>query len=192
MSNEPQQKDVFLNLKNTLEQDLESTGFTVDDSPPGEEPKIRGDLQSLSIESIKEKYDQFMAYYEYVTDEITRLLGYTAITKARMELAHASAVKKAHANKELTNAEIRKAWVTSESEYVEAHRDHLYFKTMLNMQEERRKKFSKAMDRLGREMWFRNTGDTKKYADFEERSDQKMSGRNSNRASFGRGYKEIK
>ena len=176
-------EDPFIDLKEVIEKDIAATGFYPKENPPGREPTISGGLENKSKAELKNLYDQFLAYYEYVTDDITRLIGYVSVTKVRLDHASAAAVRRAHANPEYTNADLRKAGATTDPVYVEAQKDNLYFKTLLNMQEERRRKFSKCMDRLGRELWFR-TQDDSKSLDFNGKGPGTQGG-------FSRGYRKL-
>jgi hypothetical protein len=156
--------DIFLDLKTTLEKDLKSTGFSPDRKPPLEkEPKIEANLSRVETEGLKDLYDQYLIFYSYLTDQITRCIVFFEVTKARHVQKHAEAMKKAHTNKNLTNADLRKACVETDVIYLNAKRDFLYFKQMLAAHEERRRKMSKSMDRVGRELWFRTQSDSSAY-----------------------------
>jgi len=147
--------DIFLDLKSQLEADLKTTGFNPGTEPPQKEPEIITNLSELRVSSLKNLYDQYLIFYGYLTDQITRCLVFSEVTKARQAQKQAEAMKEAHANKELTNADIRKAYVETNNSYLLAKRDYLYFKQLLAAHEERRRKMSKSMDRVGRELWLR-------------------------------------
>ena len=104
---------------------------------------------------MKDLYDEFLAFYEYLTDNIVRCLGFVSVAKARMELKKAEALIAAKKDDSVTNAESRNGFVLTNPAYMAAQQDHIYFKTMLAMHEERRRKISKSMDRIGRELWLR-------------------------------------
>ncbi|MBP72881.1 MAG: hypothetical protein CMA70_04775 [Euryarchaeota archaeon] len=148
--------DIFLDLKTQLEKELRSTGFNPTAEPPlKEEPEITASLSELPLRELKDLYDCYLVFYGYLTDQITRCLCFLEVTKARQALQYAEAMKRAHSDKSLTNADIRKASVETNVEYIKAKRDYLYFKQLLAAHEERRRKMSKSMDRVGRELWLR-------------------------------------
>tara|TARA_B000000460_G_C21533196_1_gene401850 strand:+ start:434 stop:982 length:549 start_codon:yes stop_codon:yes gene_type:complete len=148
-------KDLFLELRGTLEEDLRSTGFDPDENPPGKEPKIKGAISSLDTPELKDLYDSFLAFYDYITDQIATDIGFVMVSKARLEQVHAQASLKAQADSSLRNSEQRKMTAIVDPTYVGAQRDHTYFKAKLAMQQERRDKYKRAMDRIGRELWMR-------------------------------------
>jgi len=148
-------KDLFLELRTTLEEDLRKTGFNPDTNPPGKEPKIRGSISELGAPALKSQYDQFLAFYDYITDQIAIDIGFVMVSKARYEQVQAQATLRTHADTSLKNAELRKAAVSIDPTVVGALRDYTYFKAKLAMQQERRDKFKRAMDRIGRELWYR-------------------------------------
>lgn len=179
-------KDVFLALRETLEEDMKRTGFNPDSDPPIKEPRLREHISDMETTSLKNLYDDFLAFYEYVTDQVAQDSAYTLIAKARMELMQAQALKRAHMNSELKNADMRKAAVTTDGQYISAQRDYIYFKTRSGMQSERRARLSKSMDRLGRELWLR-TQDNDRTHDFTRHAPD-PSGQTS---SFKSGYKRV-
>jgi hypothetical protein len=148
-------KDIFLELRGALEEDLKSTGFDPDKNPPGKEPKIKGAIGNLDITELKDLYDSFLAFYDYITDQIATDIGFVMVSKARLEQVHAQALLKAHTDSSLKNSEQRKMTAVTDPTYVGAQRDHTYFKAKLAMQQERRDKYKRAMDRIGRELWMR-------------------------------------
>jgi len=153
-------KDIFLALRSTLEEDLKSTGFSPDANPPGREPKITGSVAALKAPELKALYDEFLAFYDYITDQIVSDIGFEVVSKARLEHVQSSVTLKAHADSTLKNAEQRKAFVHCDLTYLGAKRDYTYFKGKLAMQQERRDKYKRAMDRIGRELWLRTQDDS--------------------------------
>ena len=156
-------KDLFLELRGTLEEDLKRTGFDPDTNPPGKEPKIRGSVSDLDAPNLKKLYDQFLAFYDYITDQIATDIGFVMVSKARLEQVHAQALLRAQGDSSLKNAEQRKAAATTDGTYVGAQRDYTYFKAKLAMQQERRDKYKRAMDRIGRELWYRTQDDSQEF-----------------------------
>tara|TARA_Y100000310_G_scaffold315809_2_gene366810 strand:- start:2714 stop:3286 length:573 start_codon:yes stop_codon:yes gene_type:complete len=153
------EKDLFLELLGTLEEDLRKTGFDPDSKPPGREPKIRGSVSDLDAPDLKRLYDEFLAFYDYITDQIATAVGFVMVSKARLEQVHAQALLSAHADTSLKNAEQRKATAVTDVTYVGAQKDYTYFRAKLAMQQERRDKYKRAMDRIGRELWLRTQDD---------------------------------
>ena len=147
--------DLFLELRGTLEEDLRKTGFDPDANPPGKEPKIKGAIGNLDTHGLKNLYDSFLAFYDYITDQIATDIGFVMVSKARLEQVHAQASLRAHSDSSLKNSEQRKMTALTDPTYVGAQRDHTYFKAKLAMQQERRDKYKRAMDRIGRELWMR-------------------------------------
>ena len=166
MSNETgsQSDDIFLTLKSTIEQDLEDTGFVLDAGPPSTAPRIKGGLDGLPFKELKDLYDKFLAFYEYLSDEVTRFIGYTNITKARHDLVEAKVLKRIHASGDYKNAETRKCALLTDPEYMGAQKDYVYCKTMLQTQRERRDKINKSMERLSKEFWLRKDSSGKNGA----------------------------
>jgi len=148
-------KDIFLKLRETIEHDLKETGFHPASAPPCREPSLGGPVADRSDRELKGLYDEFLAFYEYLTDNIVRCLGFVSVAKARVDLKKAEGLLAARKDDSLTNAELRSSYIMTEPGYLSAYRDYIYFKTMMSMHEERRKKISKTMDRLGRELWLR-------------------------------------
>ena len=143
-----EKKDLFLALRDTLEEDLKRTGFNPDTNPPGREPRIRGSVAALKAPELKEMYDEFLAFYDYITAQIVTDIGFEVVSKARLEHVQASVTLKAHADSSLKNAEQRKTFVYNDPAYLGAKRDYTYFKGKLAMQQERRDKYKRAMDRI--------------------------------------------
>ena len=167
-----QRKDLFLDLRETLEKDLRATGVSPDRDPPGEEPRIPEGLKELPNESIKELYDNYLSFFEYVSDLLAKASSYATISKARLEAVAATATLESAKDKSLTNAELRKAHVTKAC--LGAKRDYVYFKAQVDVHEARLRKISKSMDRLGRELWFRSQDEPmERHNDFERPATKK-------------------
>jgi hypothetical protein len=144
----------YLDLKDSMEEDLSRSGFNPAKAPPGKEPKAPTNFSQLGPDTLRTLYDQYIAFYEYISDEITRLEVYVRTTSERTSLIHSHLVLEAMRNKKtLSNAEVRKAWVETQPAYQQALQDSLYFKQMLNAQEQRRRKMSKMMERVYWEIW---------------------------------------
>jgi len=88
------------------------------------------------------------------------------ISKARLDLKTAEASQRAASDQRLTNADMRKASVDTDPGVIGAKRDYIYFKGRLSVQEDRKKKISKCMDRIGRELWFRTQNDSEPDGEF--------------------------
>jgi hypothetical protein len=184
-----EKKDLFLELRSTLEEDLKKTGFNPDTNPPGEEPKIRGSISGLDAPALKDLYDEFLAFYDYITDQIATDIGFVIVSKARLEQIHATATQKVHNDSSLKNAEQRKAAVITDSDYVGALRDYTYFKAKLAMQQERRDKYKRAMDRIGRELWLRTQDDNPQ--EFYKQKNSSIDARSTVEPGFHTAYKRV-
>jgi len=148
--------DVFIALKDTLEQELQRTGFKQPEAPPIGEPEMPRRLRELAIDDLVDLVDDFQVFYNYLSDEITRVLTFEGITKAQVDLQYALAKKEAALNKELTNESARNIEVETNEVYLGAVADYLYFKQGHAQLEERRRKISKSIERLYRELMYRD------------------------------------
>lgn len=155
MGNENSRRDPFFELKDTLDKDLSSQGFDPDKSPPGKEPRIRTKLSAKTSVQLRDLYDEFLGYYGYLTDVITRCVVFKDITKGRLVSEKARVTLAATKTATLKNAEARKAWVDCHPDVNAATCEYLYFKEMYEATEERRRKLSKSMDRIYRELLLR-------------------------------------
>tara|TARA_B100000886_G_scaffold340104_1_gene307933 strand:- start:946 stop:1455 length:510 start_codon:yes stop_codon:yes gene_type:complete len=147
--------DLFLSLRGIIEKDLRSTGFAPDKEPPSKEPRFPRDLSKMPTDKIKSLYDDYMSWYEYLTDQLSQDQAFLTVAKARLDTVWAEATKRVAKIKEATNADLRKAYIQTDVEYLGAHQDYIYFKSKLQVQTERRDKVKRSMDRIGRELWFR-------------------------------------
>lgn len=149
--------DDYLRLRDSMESDLRKTGFDPKVDPPCKEPSISRGVTGLAKDELMELYDSYLAYYDYISDEITRLEVYLRTTEKRASVIKAHLTLEASKRKkELSNAELRGAWVEVHPSYQSALQDHLYFKQMHDAQEQRLRKMSKAMDKVYWAMWARD------------------------------------
>ena len=147
----------YLKLRDSMEADLRKSGFNPSTDPPCREPDISSGVSSLSPDTLRELYDSYLAYYDFISDDITRLEVYLRTTEKRASIVRAHIVlESAQHKKELSNAELRNAWVEVHPSYQAALKDHLYFKQMHAAQEQRLRKMSKAMDKVYWELWSRD------------------------------------
>lgn len=144
--------DRFVELKDMIEGELARTGFNPPVNPPGPEPALPPRLTHIHLEGLINLCDDFQAFYNFLTDEITRGLTFEEITRARVAFTKAQARKRVLADKAFTNDKVRDAEVDADSDVLEAVCEYLYFRQMHEAQEERRRKISKSMDRLYREL----------------------------------------
>ena len=158
-----QPKDRFLALKDTVEGELKRTGFDPVVRPPGPEPVLPARLGPMKTDAVLGPCDDFQGFYNYLTDEITRCLTFEEVAKARVTFTKATALKLALKDPDLTNDKMRTAEVDTDERYLESLVEYLYFKQMHEAQEERRRKISKSMDRLYRELNLRGQ-DTPRFA----------------------------
>lgn len=175
-------KDIFLELRETLENDLRATGFSPDRDPPGSDPVIPREVRTLPNEELKGLYDEYLSFFEYVSDLLAQASSYASISKARLEAVAAEATLSGAKDKSLTNAELRKAHVTKVC--LGARRDYVYFKAQVDVHEARLRKLSKSMDRLGRELWFRAQDEPTQVSDFTRK-------RSKQNKRFTGGYKPV-
>ena len=150
----------FVKLKETLIADLSKTGFKPQVTPPCEEPRLREKVSRLTEHELKDMYDEFLSYYDYLTDQITKWEVYLGTTKEMADVVHGAVLLEVYENKILKNAELRKAAVVVHPAYLSARKDYLYVKQMHSAQDERRKRISKSMDRIYRELMLRTQDDT--------------------------------
>lgn len=148
--------ELFIELRETLEGELQRTGFKQPSGPPMEEPEIPRRLRELRIDALVDLLDDFQSFYNYLSDEITRVLTFEGITKAQVDLQYALAKKEVSLDKNLTNEAARTMAVETDLTYLTAVRDHLYFKQSHAQLEERRRKISKSIERLYRELLYRD------------------------------------
>jgi len=147
---------VFTDLSNEVDQELINTGFAPANSPPGTEPHLPTNVSSLPLERVKALYDEFLEFYNYISDRITVGSVPLGLTKDAASVVEAEVVLLAHSKKsEYPNADLRKAFVTSHPALLAAQKDHAFFKQLLGAQNNRLKKLSKSMDRLYRELMIR-------------------------------------
>jgi len=158
------EKDLFLELRETLEKDLRATGFAPDREPPSEEPRLPAGLKDLPNEDLKELYDDFLAFFEYLSDQVAKASSYMSVSKARLEAVTATATLASAKDKKLTNADLRKAYVVTAC--LGAKRDYVYFKAKVDVHDARLRKISKSMDRIGRELWFRTQDEPERNSEF--------------------------
>lgn len=105
---------------------------------------------------MRDTYDEFLAYYKYLSDLLPRCTAFKEITKARQVVVRATALLDANKRQELGNSDSRKAWVETRPEVVTAVCEYLYFKSLYDATEERRHGLSKSMDRIYRELMLRS------------------------------------
>lgn len=148
--------DVFLELQELLEQEMARTGFDPPVNPPCKEPTLPTKLRLEKVADLTDLADSLQTFYNYLSDEITRCLTFEGPTKARMDMMFAEARRNAQNDKSLTNDKMREVEVELNPQYLEAVRDHLYFKQARASHEERRRKVSKSIDRVYRELLSRN------------------------------------
>lgn len=159
ISEETMQADLFTTLRGIIEKDLKQTGFAPDSEPPSKEPRFPRNLSHMTTAQVKELYDDYMSWYEYLTDQLSQDQAFLTVSKARLDTVWAEATKRVSKIKEATNAELRKAHIQTDIEYLGALQDYTYFKSKEKVQSERRDKIKKSMDRIGRELWFRTQDD---------------------------------
>lgn len=149
--------DPFVALRDTLEADLKDRGFQLDEHPPAEEPRIREKLSPKTSRDLSNLYDEFLMYYDYLSNDLTNSKVYYGVTKARLVKITAEVSSEAKKVAELTNPESRKNWVLTHPDVVQGTCDFLYYEQLVEATEERRRRISKSMDRIWRELLSRQS-----------------------------------
>lgn len=145
----------FQKLQQKIDEDLAATGFSPQAEPPLEEPELPSRLSGKTSTELKNLYDDLLRFYGYLSDQTTRYEPFLVTTKKVLETLSAEARKEANSNSSLKNAEARKAYIETHSAVLSATADYLYFKQLNAAQEERKRKLSKYMDRVYRELALR-------------------------------------
>tara|TARA_Y100000310_G_scaffold321650_1_gene379594 strand:+ start:330 stop:956 length:627 start_codon:yes stop_codon:yes gene_type:complete len=145
----------YIALREQLKKDLERTGFNPKVSPPCKEPTIVGSLSDSTERELRDLYDVFLSFYDYLTDEITRCEIYLGTTKERANTVFSAISLEVLSNELYKNAESRKHAASVHPAYLIARKDYLYFSQLHSALEERRRKMSKSMERIHREISFR-------------------------------------
>lgn len=149
--------DVFIELRSTLAKELERTGYRASPEPPIPEPELPRRLRGYDIDTLVDLVDDFQTFYNYLSDQIAYVLTFEGVTKARVDLQAALAKKAAMQDKRLTNESARAVEAETDDVYLEAVSDYLFFKQDHAQLEERRRKISKSIDRLYRELMHRDS-----------------------------------
>ena len=72
--------DLFMSLRGIIEKDLQATGFAPDSEPPSKEPRFPRNLSKLGTSEVKELYDDYMSWYEYLTDQLSQDQAFLTVT----------------------------------------------------------------------------------------------------------------
>ena len=109
MENQPEQADLdkFDQLRGMLEQDLANTGFNPEREPPGLEPRLPKGVSSLPQDQLRAHYDDYQAFYEFLTDQLIRILPHLETNRERAKTTLAAVRGEVLANTALTNKEAR-------------------------------------------------------------------------------------
>lgn len=157
MENQPEQADLdkYDQLRGMLEQDLANTGFNPEREPPGLEPRLPKGVSSLPQDQLRAHYDDYQAFYEFLTDQLIRILPHLETNRERAKTTLAAVRGEVLANTALTNKEARDSAIETDERVTGTRIRVVYLETLQAAQEERRKKMSKAMERLYRELMLR-------------------------------------
>jgi len=139
-----------------LEDDLIKTGWQAEPGESPGEPDWPGKLSDLSTQEIKDSYDMYLAWYNYLSNEVGRVAVKIRTAKEWAKLVEAEVNLVSNTLSELSNAEIRKSWMLTHPAYMHARSEFIYFKTRYEEQEARIAKCKKNMSRLNRELWDRS------------------------------------
>ena len=157
-------RDRFVDLKNTIEEEMRRTGFYPAPHPPAEkEPELPASLSGMAYEDMLKICDELQTFYNYITDEITRCIAFEGSVDMRLRVAEATARRRVTKDKTLPNDKIREAEITLDEGYLDAMEEVKYFEGRHKQLEERRRKHSKSLDRLYREMNLRGQDTPSQY-----------------------------
>lgn len=152
---EEQAKDRYDLLLGMLETDLANTGFNPEKEPPGLEPRLPKGVSSLPQSQLRAHYDDYQAFYEFLTDQLIKILPHLETNRERAKTTLATVRGEVSANTALTNKEARDSAIETDERVIGTRVRVVYLETLQAAQEERRKKMSKAMERLYRELMLR-------------------------------------
>lgn len=144
----------YTELGEQLTKALRGTGFDPAETPPSPEPGMPKSISRARLEELNDLYDDLTSYYNYISDEITRLETYLRTTAKRTEVVQAAVYLECN-GKKFSNAEMRKSYVIAHPAYQSVVKDELYFKQLHSAQEQRLRKLSKNLERVSREIWKR-------------------------------------
>lgn len=135
-----------------IQEDLRNTGFVAPQAPPALEPLITRPISTMSAGECRVMYDECLAFSEYLTGVLVQLASFYRPAKHKLEVSRAK-LKLEHTK--LAN-DLRDARVIVDTSDQAA--ELMYIATMMDAHEERRKKLSKIMERLWRQIYDQNTG----------------------------------
>jgi hypothetical protein len=151
------QSNRYLETVAQLESELDSTGYALERDPPGKEPELPDRvIRDLTVNEVKDLYDKFLAFHAFLSHQLAKCLIYLGAAEARARVARAEVFQRICADKTYTNAELREGAVLLDEDFQRIDADRLYFKSLFDIQEERRKSMSKIMERLARELALRD------------------------------------
>ena len=164
---EPNPFDIALEA---FDEQMESTGFVRRE--PITEPDFPKDLSSVeSADGLKLNYDTWIRYYLYLANEVALNEGLRIVVQREAKLAYSQAYLRACMSNKLKNDASRKAGADCDELTVQARAEETRVIAVYRALTARLKAASKAMDRIGRELYYR-TGRT-----FHQDGDKNRSGK---------------
>lgn len=146
----------FSDIKSRMDNELAKQGFAAEEpSPVGEPPKIKSHLTKKKSSQLRDMYDDLMAWYDYLDGEAIRNSTQLATAKKKLKIVDAELilyVNKFSDTLGLSNAEQRAAWVERHPLHIVVSKDILFFSEMAAANDSRKKKISKSMERIWREI----------------------------------------
>ncbi len=155
-ADQEQPSEYFLSVSDRLLQDLKDSGFQLGRQVPAAEPQFPQDTTGIPPEELRKLYDEYLHFYEYLTDQLIQMQLFVGLSKADYAHTRARVLLQVMRDKRATNADVREALVATNEAVLSSYRDMLYQQAYCDMQEERRKKMSKVIERLYRELMLRS------------------------------------
>lgn len=138
-----------------IEQYLKETGLKRDPETLKTEPTFPDLLEPLDVSELKALLDAITQYYSALSKERALVLAIEPKAKRAVTKAESRAKLAAAKKKDLTNAELRKAFVEVDPAVSAAKDEEAKMVGMKRAAEARLKSLSKEMDRIGREIFIR-------------------------------------
>lgn len=132
---------------------IEALGFTKD-APPAQ-PDIPEGIEELDPKALKLLYDQVLAFYVHLGGQLAVTVALKHISKGKLEAARAAALLTANSSTVAKTASAREALAEVDPRYQAANVDFVHMQALAAGQEQLLKNYSKVMDRVGRELYYK-------------------------------------
>ena len=156
----------FNRVQQLIEQDLLDSGFNSSQNPPGKEPALPAQVGTMSLQELRDLYDAYLAFYEYLTNQLVQLIPKLAVVQEQLIYKEAKARLRIAKDKEFTNEALRDAAISIDDKVLDARLEVRTINGIKQAQEERRNKMSKTMERLYRELVLREQPNYKQLPRF--------------------------